>query len=74
MNNSVLIGQAGVYKKWIPQLKAWNPNVTILEYNLGPYLQKGSANFNTILASDPSWFAHDAKGNLINLPAFPETT
>jgi hypothetical protein len=71
MNDSVLIGQAGVYKKWIPQLKAWNPNVTILEYNLGPYLQKGSANFNTILASDPSWFAHDARGNLINLPAFP---
>jgi hypothetical protein len=71
MNDSVLIGQAGVYKKWIPQLKAWNPNVTILEYNLGPYLQKGSANFNTILANDPSWFAHDARGNLINLPSFP---
>ena len=71
MNDSVLIGQAGVYKKWIPQLKAWNPSVTILEYNLGPYLQKGSANFTTVLADDPSWFAHDAKGNLINLPAFP---
>jgi hypothetical protein len=71
MNDSVLIGEAGVYKKWIPQLKAWNPNVTILEYNLGPYLQKGSANYNTVLANDPSWFAHDAKGNLINLPSFP---
>jgi hypothetical protein len=71
MNDSVLIGEAGVYKKWIPQLKAWNPNVTILEYNLGPYLQKGSANYNTVLASDPSWFAHDARGNLINLPSFP---
>jgi hypothetical protein len=71
MNDSVLIGQAGVYKKWIPQLKAWNPSVTILEYNLGPYLQKGSTNYNTVLANDPSWFAHDAKGRLINLPAFP---
>ena len=70
-NDSVLIGQAGVYKKWIPQLKAWNPKITILEYNLGPYLQKGSANFTTILASDPSWFAHDSRGNLINLPMFP---
>jgi putative glycosyl hydrolase-like family 15 (GHL15) protein len=71
MNDSVLIGEPGVYKKWIPQLKAWNPSVTVLEYNLGPYLQKGSANFTTILASDPSWFAHDSHGNLINLPSFP---
>jgi hypothetical protein len=70
-NDSVLIGGAGVYKKWIPQLKAWNPRVTILEYNLGPYLQKGSANYTTVLASDPSWFAHDSHGNLINLPMFP---
>ena len=70
-NDSVLIGGAGVYKKWIPQLKAWNPSVTILEYNLGPYLQKGSANYSTVLASDPSWFAHDSHGNLINLPMFP---
>jgi Hypothetical glycosyl hydrolase family 15 len=70
-NDSVLIGEPGVYKKWIPQLKAWNPKVTILEYNLGPYLQKGSANFNTVLAADPSWFAHDSHGNLINLPMFP---
>ena len=70
-NDSVLIGGAGVYKKWIPQLKAWNPNVTILEYNLGPYLQKGSANYQTVLADDPSWFARDSRGNLINLPSFP---
>ena len=70
-NDSVLIGGAGVYKKWIPQLKAWNPNVTILEYNLGPYLQKGSANYSTVLANDPTWFARDSRGNLINLPSFP---
>jgi len=70
-NDSVLIGQAGVYKKWIPQLKAWNPNLIILEYNLGPYLQKGSASYNTVLADDPTWFARDSHGNLINLPMFP---
>ena len=70
-NDSVLIGGAGVYKKWIPQLKAWNPNVIILEYNLGPYLQKGSANYTTVLANDPTWFARDSHGNLINLPSFP---
>lgn len=70
-HDSVLIGQAGVYKKWIPQLKAWNPKLVVLQYNLGPYLQKGSPNFNTVLAADPSWFAHDSHGNLINLPMFP---
>jgi hypothetical protein len=70
-NDSILIGQAGVYKKWIPQLHAWNPNLIVLEYNLGPYLQKGSPNYTQVLASNPSWFAHDSRGNLINLPAFP---
>ncbi|MGP8159769.1 MAG: putative glycoside hydrolase [Candidatus Dormibacteria bacterium] len=70
-NDSILIGNAGVYSKWIPQLHAWNPNLTILVYNLGPYLQKGSSEFTTIEQQDPSWFAHDAKGNLINLRRFP---
>lgn len=71
-NDTVLIGQAGVYKKWLPQLHVWNPNLIVLEYNLGPYLQKGSANYTQILAADPSWFAHDSSGNLINLPMFPK--
>ena len=39
-NDSILIGNAGVYAKWIPQLRAWNPKLMILVYNLGPYLQK----------------------------------
>jgi hypothetical protein len=71
-NDSLLVGQPGVYAKWIPQLRAWNPNLTLLAYNLGPYLQKGSADFTTILAQDPSWFAHDATGNLITLTDFPD--
>ncbi|MGD1033918.1 MAG: putative glycoside hydrolase [Candidatus Dormibacteria bacterium] len=70
-NDSVLVGEPGVYKNWMSQLRAWNPDLTILAYNLGPYLQKGSADFATILAQDPSWFAHDANGNLINLTGFP---
>jgi hypothetical protein len=70
-NDSLLIGQPGVYAKWMPQLRAWNPNLTILAYNLGPYLEKGSSDFTTVLAQDPSWFAHDASGNLINLKGFP---
>lgn len=70
-NDSILIGNAGVYAKWIPQLRAWNPKLMILVYNLGPYMQKGSSEFNTLLQEDPSWFAHDAQGNLISLHMFP---
>jgi hypothetical protein len=70
-NDSLLIGEAGIYSKWIPQLHAWNPKLTILVYNLGPYLAKGSSDFATIEQQDPSWFAHDARGKLINLPMFP---
>ena len=71
LNDQILIGQAGVYKKWIPQLHAWNPKLIVLTYDLGPYLQKGSSNYNTILALQPTWFAHDSLGRLINLPMFP---
>lgn len=35
-NDSVVIGQPGVYKKWMSQLRAWNPELTVLAYNLGP--------------------------------------
>jgi hypothetical protein len=71
MNDSILIGGAGVYKKWLPQLHAWNPKLIVLMYNLGPYLQKGSPSYTQVLAADPSWFAHDSQGRLINLPMFP---
>jgi len=70
-NDRILIGNAGVYQKWIPQLHAWNPNLTVLVYNVGPYEQKGSLDYNTILAQHPTWFAHDSRGRLINLPMFP---
>jgi hypothetical protein len=70
-NDSILIGDAGVYAKWIPKLRSWNPNLMILVYNLGPYMQKGSSDFNTMLQQDPSWFARDASGNLITLHKFP---
>jgi len=71
-NDSIMVGVPGTYEKWISQLHAWNPNLKVLAYNLGPYLQKGSAAFNTVLQNDPSWFARDANGNLINLPSFPD--
>ena len=70
-NDRILIGEAGVYTKEIPQLHAWNPNLTVLVYNIGPYLQKGSSAYTETLAEHPTWFAHDSKGRLINLPMFP---
>jgi hypothetical protein len=70
-NDRILIGGAGVYSKMIPQLHAWNPNLTVLVYNIGPYLQKGSSAYSQILSQHPTWFAHDSKGRLINLPMFP---
>ncbi len=70
-NDRILIGGAGVYSKMIPQLHAWNPNLTVLVYNIGPYLQKGSSAYSQILSEHPTWFAHDSKGRLINLPMFP---
>lgn len=70
-NDRILIGGAGSYQKMIPQLHAWNPNLTVLVYNLGPYLTKGSSAYSQTLSLHPTWFAHDSKGRLINLPMFP---
>lgn len=70
-NDRILIGDAGIYSRMIPQLHSWNPNLTVLVYNLGPYLQKGSSTYNSILSAHPTWFAHDSKHRLINLPMFP---
>jgi hypothetical protein len=70
-NDSILIGNGGGYSKMIPQLHAWNPKLTVLMYNLGPYLQKGSSTYSQTLSAHPTWFAHDSRGRLINLPMFP---
>ena len=70
-NDSILIGNGGGYSKMIPQLHAWNPKLTVLMYNLGPYLQKGSSAYNSTLSAHPTWFAHDSNGHLINLHMFP---
>jgi hypothetical protein len=70
-NDRILIGEAHTYQKMIPQLHAWNANLTVLVYNIGPYLQKGSSSYSSTLAQHPTWFAHDSKGHLINLPMFP---
>jgi len=68
--HSILVGTPGnVYGNMIAQLHAWNPTLKVLVYDLGPYTIKGSAEFNTLMANDPSYFAHDASGNLITVKA-----
>jgi hypothetical protein len=70
-NDRIIIGNARSYSKELAQLHAWNPSLTVLVYNLGPYLQKGSSAFSQIQSLHPTWFAHDSRGHLINLPMFP---
>lgn len=76
--HALLVGSTGAaYGTMIPQLHAWNPSLKVLVYDLGPYTIKGSAEFNTLTADHPSYFAHDASGHLITMkaasgsPAFP---
>jgi hypothetical protein len=76
--HALLVGGTGAsYGNMIPQLHAWNPSLKVLVYDLGPYTIKGSAEFNTLTATHPSYFAHDALGHLITMkaasgsPAFP---
>jgi len=76
--HAVLVGSAGAqYGDMIPQLHAWNPSLQVLVYDLGPYTIKGSAEYTTLMAEHPSYFAHDASGHLITMkaasgsPAFP---
>jgi hypothetical protein len=68
--HSILVGTPGkVYGSMITQLHAWNPAIKVLVYDLGPYTIKGSAEFNTLMADHPDYFAHDASGNLITVKA-----
>ncbi len=79
--HAVLVGSAGAqYGGMIPQLHAWNPSLKVLVYDLGPYTIKGSAEYNTLMAGHPTYFAHDASGHLITMkaasgsPSFPNNT
>lgn len=62
---AVLIGTKLLYKDNIDTMRAASPNATILLYNLGPYLQIGSDNYNEVMATHPEWFARDTNGELI---------
>jgi hypothetical protein len=68
--HSILVGTPGsVYGNMIGQLHAWNPAVKVLVYDLGPYTTRGSAEFTTLTAAHPDYFAHDASGHLITMGA-----
>jgi hypothetical protein len=64
-NFDVLIGMPDVYAPFLHLLHATNPNLTVLFYNIGPYIVTTSQNYAQISTSDPAWFAHDSKGNRI---------
>ena len=70
MTHSILVGSPGpVYGKMITQLHAWNPAVKVLVYDLGPYTTGGSAEYTTLMAQHPEYFARDSSGHLITVKA-----
>ncbi len=70
MTHSILVGSPGpVYGNMITQLHAWNPTVKVLVYDLGPYTTGGSAEYTTLMAQHPDYFARDSSGRLITVKA-----
>jgi len=68
--HAVLVGSPGkVYGSMIAQLHAWNPSIKVLVYDLGPYTTGGTAEYNSLMANHPDYFARDASGNLITVQA-----
>jgi hypothetical protein len=81
VTHQVLVGTPGpVYGDMISQLHAWNPELKVLVYDLGPYTQAGSSEYETLMTEHPDYFARDAAGNLITVqaasgsPGFAENT
>jgi hypothetical protein len=81
ITHQVLVGTPGpVYGDMVAQLHAWNPELKVLVYDLGPYTQSGTSEYETLMAEHPDYFARDAAGNLITVkaasgsPAFAQNT
>jgi hypothetical protein len=81
VTHEILVGAPGpVYGNMIAQLHAWNPGLRVLVYDLGPYTVAGTAEYETLMAEHPDYFARDAQGNLITVtaaggsPAYPANT
>ena len=75
LHEHAVVGEPNaLYEGQLASLHATNPKLLVLAYNLGPYLAKGSANYTSVLAQHPDYFARDASGNLITVPNFPSNT
>lgn len=75
LHEHAVVGEPNsVYESQLTTLHAANPKLLVLAYNLGPYLAKGSANYTSVLAQHPDYFARDSAGNLITVPNFPSNT
>ena len=81
VTHEVLVGSPGkVYGNMIAQLHAWNPELKVLVYDLGPYTQSGASEYATLMTEHPDYFARNAAGNLITVkaaggsPAFAKNT
>ena len=79
--HTMLIGPGGpVYGERIRRLHSWNPRLSVLVYDVGPYTVAGTHLYRRLLARHPGYFARDSKGNLITVvasggsPAFPRNT
>jgi Hypothetical glycosyl hydrolase family 15 len=75
-----MVGTPGAYCGHIAQLHAANPELLVLAYDLGPYTQRGTQLYDTLMATHPEDFARDAAGNLLTVqaasgsPSFPANT
>jgi len=81
VTHQILVGSPGpVYGDMIGQLHAWNPELKVLAYDLGPYTIAGTSDYTTLMSQHPDYFARDAQGNLITVaagngsPAYPDNT
>jgi hypothetical protein len=70
-NHAVIAGQAQDIAPRAAHLHSVNPNVKLVVYNPGPYLNKNWDIYRTTLHDHPEYFAKDKNGRLINVPEFP---
>jgi hypothetical protein len=70
-NHSLIVAERTVLANNKAVAKQANANIVLLPYDLGPFLSKGSAAYNSTLADHAERFARDKNNNLINPPTFP---
>ena len=73
-NHAVIAGHSRVISTRTRQLHQVNPAVVVIGYNLGPYLARGSSEYDYVMRNHPGYFARDARGMLITVPDFPNNT